>query len=193
VRTLRHGALRVARWLWFGSEGARMLWVRRIASSASCCSSRCRYPDGCLPLPAPPTTPLATATWLAEGRIHKTWRPIEEISPRSSAPPSAPRMPISVPIKASIGRHQEGDARNEHGRRLRGASTISQQTAKNVFLTRTATGCARGSRTYLTVMIEALWPKRRILEILPQRGAVRSGYSAPKRPPNITSTSLRPG
>ena len=52
---------------------------------------------------------------------------------------------------------------SEHGKKLRGASTISQQVAKNLFLW--PGGFVRkGLEAYFTVLIEALWPKERILE-----------------------------
>ena len=53
----------------------------------------------------------------------------------------------------------------EQGRRLRGASTISQQVAKNLFLWPGQSLVRKGLEAYLTVVIEACWPKRRILEI----------------------------
>lgn len=58
-------------------------------------------------------------------------------------------------------------AREEHrrGKRLRGASTISQQTAKNVFLWPGRTWLRKGLEVWFTVLIEALWPKERILEV----------------------------
>jgi monofunctional biosynthetic peptidoglycan transglycosylase len=55
--------------------------------------------------------------------------------------------------------------RNERGRTIRGASTISQQTAKNLFLWRGRSWLRKGLEAYFTVLIEALWPKRRILEV----------------------------
>jgi monofunctional biosynthetic peptidoglycan transglycosylase len=48
-------------------------------------------------------------------------------------------------------------------KRLRGASTISQQTARTLFLGFSGGWVRKGFETYLTVMIEALWPKQRIL------------------------------
>jgi monofunctional glycosyltransferase len=56
------------------------------------------------------------------------------------------------------------DAADE-GKRLRGASTISQQTAKNLFLWNGRSFVRKGLEAYFTVLIEALWPKQRILEV----------------------------
>lgn len=53
----------------------------------------------------------------------------------------------------------------DDGRRLRGASTISQQTAKNLFLWNGRSFVRKGLEAYFTVLIEALWPKQRILEV----------------------------
>jgi monofunctional glycosyltransferase len=49
-------------------------------------------------------------------------------------------------------------------RQLRGASTISQQTARTLFLVPVRSWVRKGAEAYLTVLIEALWPKKRILE-----------------------------
>lgn len=48
-------------------------------------------------------------------------------------------------------------------KRLRGASTISQQTARTLFLVPMRSWIRKGLETYLTVLIEALWPKQRIM------------------------------
>ena len=53
----------------------------------------------------------------------------------------------------------------ESGDRLRGASTISQQVAKNLFLWNGRSFVRKGLEAYFTVLIEAMWPKRRILEV----------------------------
>ena len=53
----------------------------------------------------------------------------------------------------------------EEGERLRGASTISQQTAKNLFLWNGHSFVRKGFEAYFTVLIELTWPKRRILEV----------------------------
>jgi monofunctional glycosyltransferase len=54
---------------------------------------------------------------------------------------------------------------NETHRRMRGASTISQQTAKNLFLWSGKSYLRKGLEAYFTVLMERLWPKRRILEV----------------------------
>lgn len=60
---------------------------------------------------------------------------------------------------------QDALAEAEDGERLRGASTISQQVAKNLFLWNGRSFVRKGLEAYFTVLIEALWPKRRILEV----------------------------
>ncbi len=51
------------------------------------------------------------------------------------------------------------------GRHLHGASTISQQTAKNLFLWSGRSWLRKGLEAYFTVLLEHLWPKQRILEV----------------------------
>lgn len=53
----------------------------------------------------------------------------------------------------------------ERGRRVRGASTISQQVAKNLFLWPGQSWLRKGLEAYFTLLIETLWPKQRILEV----------------------------
>lgn len=54
---------------------------------------------------------------------------------------------------------------HERGRRLRGASTISQQTARSLFLVPARSWIRKGVEAYLTVLLETLWPKKRILTV----------------------------
>ena len=51
------------------------------------------------------------------------------------------------------------------GKRKRGASTISQQTAKNVFLRRGGGWFRKGLEAYFTILIELIWDKHRIMEV----------------------------
>lgn len=54
---------------------------------------------------------------------------------------------------------------NEKGKKLRGGSTISQQTAKNVFLWQGRSYLRKGLEAYFTVLIELVWGKERIMEV----------------------------
>jgi monofunctional biosynthetic peptidoglycan transglycosylase len=111
-------------------------------------------------------------TWLMvqrafEGRgFDRRWVPIEEISP--------------VLVRAVMGgedarfcEHQGFDfdairkaaAANARGKKLRGGSTISQQTAKNVFLWPHRDWVRKGLETWFTALIEVGWGKRRIMEV----------------------------
>ena len=56
-------------------------------------------------------------------------------------------------------------ASNARGGRIRGGSTISQQTAKNAFLFQGGGYVRKGFEAWFTVLIEAMWPKRRIMEV----------------------------
>lgn len=53
----------------------------------------------------------------------------------------------------------------QRGKRVRGASTLSQQVAKNLFLWPGQSWIRKGIESYFTVLIETLWPKQRILEV----------------------------
>ncbi len=55
--------------------------------------------------------------------------------------------------------------RNARGKKLRGGSTISQQTAKNAFLWQGRSYLRKGLEAWFTVLIEAIWGKRRIMEV----------------------------
>jgi len=54
---------------------------------------------------------------------------------------------------------------NQKGKRIKGGSTISQQTAKNVFLWPNRSWLRKGLETYFTFLIELMWTKERILEV----------------------------
>ena len=60
---------------------------------------------------------------------------------------------------------QKAIKHNQKGKSLRGASTISQQTAKNVFLWQHGGWFRKGLEVYFTFLIEHLWSKERILEV----------------------------
>lgn len=60
---------------------------------------------------------------------------------------------------------QKAYKNNERGRRIKGGSTISQQTAKNVFLWQGRSYLRKGLEAYFTVLIELIWGKERIMEV----------------------------
>ena len=60
---------------------------------------------------------------------------------------------------------QKAFKNNQKGKRLKGGSTISQQTAKNVFLWHGRSYIRKGLEAYFTVLIELFWGKERIMEV----------------------------
>jgi monofunctional glycosyltransferase len=113
----------------------------------------------------PPATPLMIGTMLTEGPVVHSWVPLDAISPNL----------VRAVIAAEDGKfcsHYGFDLeaidkaldRNAAGDGFRGASTISQQTAKNLFLLPDRTWVRKSIEAYLTLLIEGLWPKRRIME-----------------------------
>lgn len=98
--------------------------------------------------------------------IEKDWVPLEEISP-------AMRTAVIKTEDYNFYEHhgfdfeaiQKAYEYNKTHARKKGASTISQQTAKNVFLWPSRNWLRKGLEAYFTVLIEAAWPKERILEV----------------------------
>lgn len=94
------------------------------------------------------------------------WRSLDEISPRLV------RAAIAAE-DANFCRHHGFDLEairkaldaNARGGRIRGGSTISQQTAKNLFLWPGRDWVRKGMEAGYTVLIETFWPKRRIMEV----------------------------
>jgi monofunctional biosynthetic peptidoglycan transglycosylase len=79
---------------------------------------------------------------------------------------------------------REAVSERRAGARLRGASTITQQVAKNLFLWPEPSFVRKGLEAWLTLWIEALWPKRRILEVylnVAQMGPCTFGVEASAR------------
>lgn len=99
-------------------------------------------------------------------RLSHQWRDWEQISPYAG-------IAVVAAEDQRFSRHFGFDFRaiaqawehNLSGVRIRGASTISQQTAKNLFLYSRQNYLRKALEAYFTVLIEQLWPKRRILEV----------------------------
>jgi monofunctional glycosyltransferase len=94
------------------------------------------------------------------------WVSLEQISPHAAIAVIASEDQ-QFPFHAGFDFDSIRDAvrASEHGKRLRGASTISQQVAKNLFLWSGHSFVRKGLEAYFTVLIETLWPKERILEM----------------------------
>lgn len=94
------------------------------------------------------------------------WVPIAEISPDL-------QLAVVCSEDQKFVKHNGFDVKsiekaykgNKNGEKLRGASSISQQTAKNVFLWPDRSWLRKGLETYFTFLIELLWDKERILEV----------------------------
>jgi monofunctional glycosyltransferase len=106
---------------------------------------------------------------LAGERGYRTdfrWVSLEQISPNVAIAVIASEDQ-QFPFHAGFDLNsiREAVRASERGRRLRGASTISQQVAKNLFLWPGRSFVRKGIEAYLTVLIESMWPKERILEM----------------------------
>ncbi len=115
----------------------------------------------------PPITYLMVER-LVEGRgLTKSWRSLDDISPYlSQAVIAAEDARFCTHHGFEFEAMKKALASNQRRpNRIRGGSTISQQTAKNVFLWPDRSYVRKGLEAYFTVLIEALWGKRRILEV----------------------------
>jgi len=94
------------------------------------------------------------------------WASLEQISPHAAIAVIASEDQ-QFPFHAGFDFDsiREAVRASERGKRLRGASTISQQVAKNLFLWSGHSFVRKGLEAWFTVLIETLWPKERILEM----------------------------
>ena len=113
----------------------------------------------------PPGGYYLAAEWIRLGSVERDWTALEEISPHLAhaviAAEDARFCDHSGFDLEAIGKAIE---ERERGR-IRGASTITQQVAKNVFLWHEPSWLRKGLEAGFTVLIEALWTKRRIIEV----------------------------
>tara|TARA_R110000868_G_scaffold393918_1_gene665069 strand:+ start:63 stop:728 length:666 start_codon:yes stop_codon:yes gene_type:complete len=111
--------------------------------------------------------PPVTATMIMdENGVTKDWTSFSDISPNM----------VRAVIAAEDGKFcshdgfdteaiQKAIKRNAEGGRIRGGSTISQQTAKNAFLWQGGGFFRKGLEAYFTFLIETIWSKKRIMEV----------------------------
>jgi monofunctional glycosyltransferase len=109
------------------------------------------------------------AAWLGRdaGYVFRhSWVDLDRISPNLPlAVVAAEDQKFPEHWGFDVGAIEKAYALNQHSHKVRGASTISQQLAKNLFLWSGRSYFRKGLEAYFTVLIEALWPKRRILEV----------------------------
>jgi monofunctional biosynthetic peptidoglycan transglycosylase len=114
----------------------------------------------------PPITATMVGDFVAGRGVNKDWMSISEID----------RDMVRAAIAAEDSKFcqhngfdfdaiEQAMQRNASGGRIRGGSTISQQTAKNAFLWQGGGYARKGVEAWFTVLIEAMWPKRRIMEV----------------------------
>lgn len=98
--------------------------------------------------------------------LHYQWVPLSKVSPNlpiALVASEDQKFPEHHGFDVEAIQTALSDA--EDGARLRGASTISQQVAKNLFLWNGRSFLRKGFEAYFTILIEALWPKQRIIEV----------------------------
>jgi monofunctional biosynthetic peptidoglycan transglycosylase len=97
---------------------------------------------------------------------HHHWVPLEDISPSLGvAVIAAEDQNFTDHFGFDWQAIEKAVQHNEHSRRKRGASTVSQQTAKNLFLWSSRSWTRKGLEAWFTLLIEAGWSKKRILEV----------------------------
>jgi monofunctional biosynthetic peptidoglycan transglycosylase len=107
-------------------------------------------------------------SWFTPGdyTAYYQWVPIEKISPQVAiAVIAAEDQRFAEHLGFDMKAIEKAVAYNGKHRKTKGASTISQQTAKNLFLWSDRSWLRKGFEAYFTVLIETLWSKERILEV----------------------------
>lgn len=116
--------------------------------------------------PAPTSSFILQAQFADVGAVSHAWSDWQDISPHVAIAVIAAEDQ-TFPRHNGFDFHQIRSAlrENESRQRPRGASTITQQVAKNLFLWPGRSYVRKALEAYLTLLIETLWPKRRILEM----------------------------
>ena len=114
----------------------------------------------------PPVTFLMVQRTIEGRGFQRDWVPMDEISPNLvRAVIAAEDARFCEHYGFDVEAIEKAMAANQAGKKLRGGSTISQQTAKNVFLWPGRDWVRKGLETWFTALIEVGWGKRRIMEV----------------------------
>jgi monofunctional glycosyltransferase len=148
-------------------RGGTRRWARRLFVAAVGAFGLSLAWAGIYAVIAPPLTPLMVVRAIANGaEMDRRWMPLPAISPHLVRAVIA-----SEDTKFCAHQGFDWDAideaweRRKDGDASRGGSTITNQTAKNAFLWPGRDWLRKGVEAYFTVVIEALWGKRRIMEV----------------------------
>ncbi len=122
-----------------------------------------------IPVVITPLMVIRTIEQLKDGESlswHHSWRSLDKISPAlSSAVVASEDQRFYMHHGFDFDAIKKAAIHNKKGKRIHGGSTISQQTAKNVFLWPGRSWVRKGLEAYFTVLIELFWPKDRIMEV----------------------------
>ncbi|MBS1623206.1 MAG: monofunctional biosynthetic peptidoglycan transglycosylase [Bacteroidetes bacterium] len=122
-----------------------------------------------VPVPVTPLMLIRCVQQAANGKpikLKKTWMPLDKISPNLQlAVVCSEDQNFINHMGFDVKAIQEDIEYNKTHKDKRGASTISQQTAKNVFLWPGRSFIRKGFEVYFTLLIEAFWSKQRIMEV----------------------------
>ncbi len=120
----------------------------------------------------PPFTPLMVIRYFqhdkkyGDRKIEKQWKNLDEISPNMVlAVVSAEDNNFPTHFGVDWQAIKKAQERNKKGKRIHGGSTITQQTAKNVFLVPNRSYIRKAFELYYTYLIEIFWSKERIMEV----------------------------
>lgn len=158
VRKRRSLPRRLLRWLLWGCIGfVAITWLEVLV----------------LRFVPPPASAYMLERWIGQKwrgthdfNIHYHWMPFEKIAPAAPLAMVAGEdqtFPFNHGFDIASIRSAIDVA--EDGGRLRGASTITQQTARNLFLWSGGGFFRKGLEAYFTVLIDITWPKRRVIEV----------------------------
>ncbi|MFZ4679156.1 MAG: monofunctional biosynthetic peptidoglycan transglycosylase [Flavobacterium sp.] len=153
-----------------------------------------------VPIPFTPLMVTRIIEFKLEGKdaiySHK-WVPLEDISPNL-------QKAVIASEDGNFLKHngfdfeamQKAFKNNNKGKRIKGGSTISQQTAKNVFLWQGRSYIRKGLEAYFTVLIELIWGKERIMEVylnsIEMGNGVYGAQEAARHWYSKTATNLTP-
>lgn len=122
-----------------------------------------------VPVPITPLMVIRVLEQKMEGKeaiLSHTWVPIEDISMNlQKAVIASEDQKFLTHYGFDVEAIQKARKSNAKGKKIRGGSTISQQTAKNVFLWPGRSYVRKGLEAYFTLLIEFIWGKERIMEV----------------------------